>query len=301
MPFVPVAAPVPLPVAGPFAALTIDAQRRRVFAAGARALAVIDADTGKLLATIRLDGALSLAVEPLGGHVFAGTRDGRIAEVDPDRKTLVRSVAAGGPVSLLLYDATTGRLSAGAGGPRFATIDARTFAPVGDVPLPDVPSGAAADPVTGDVYVTFAGRDEVAVVTPSSGSVRTAFPLGPGAAGAGVRFDDALGEIAVARVGGAIGVYDRAGTPLGEVAVPGGTAACDLDTGDHLLACTGSGGLTFVRLSPGGAPRVAGNVPEPGPARAVLDAQTHDAVVVTAGADGRAAVVTRIETAPSAP
>lgn len=300
MPFVPAAAPVPLPVTGPFAALTIDAPRRRVFAAGARALAVIDADTGKLLATIRLDGVLSLAVEPLGGHVFAGTRDGRIAEVDPDRKTLVRTVVAGGPVSLLLYDAVTGRISAADGGARFATVDARSFLPVGETALPAVPTGAAADPVTGDVYVTLAGRDEAAVVGPHEGDVRTTFPLSDGP-GTGVRFDAALGEIAVAGTGGTVGIYDRAGTPLGSVAVTGGTAACDLDAGDHLLACTGSGGLTFVRLVAGSAPVVAGTIPEAGPVRVVLDPQTHDAVVVTAGADGRGAAVTRIETAPSIP
>jgi predicted RNA-binding protein len=114
-----------------------------------------------------------------------------------------------------------------------------------------------------------------------------------------VCFDAGLGEIAVADTGGAVSVYDRAGTPLGSVAVPGGTAACDLDAGDHLLACAGSGGLTFVRLEPGAAPRVAGSVPETGPVRAAFDVRTHDAVVVSAA--GGAAAVGRIETAPSTP
>jgi DNA-binding beta-propeller fold protein YncE len=300
MPFVPAAPPTPLAVAGPFTALTIDAPRRRVFVAGARSLAVVDADTGKLLATVRIGGALSLAVEPLGGHVFVGTRDGRITEVDPDRKSLVRSVAAGGPVDLLLYDAASGRLYAGDGGAELATFDARSFLAVGSVTLPGRPAGAAADPVTADIYVGLADRPAVAVVVPREGSVRATWPLTPGTDPAAVRFDDAFGEVVVVSTGGTVSVYDRAGTPIGNVDIPGGADGCDLDTGDHLLACTGSGGLTFVRLEPGAAPRVEGGIPETG-ARVVLDVQTHDAVVVTSGAGGRSAAVGRIETAPSAP
>ena len=112
MPFFPIGLPQPLAIRGPFAALTIDAQRRRIVAAGARSVAVLDADTGKLLATVRIGGTRSIAIEPLGGHIFVATRDGRISEVDPDRKTIVRSLDAGGVADVLSYDAATGRLYA---------------------------------------------------------------------------------------------------------------------------------------------------------------------------------------------
>ena len=74
MVFAPIAPPVPLAVRGPFAALTIDAQRRRVFAAGARSVAVLDADSGKLLATVRLGGARSIAIEHGGDLVLSCNR-----------------------------------------------------------------------------------------------------------------------------------------------------------------------------------------------------------------------------------
>ena len=148
MVFAPVAAPEPLPVRGPFAALTIDAQRRRVFAAGALSLAVLDADTGKLVATIKIGGTRSLAVEPLGGHVFAGTGDGHISEIDPDRKTIVRSLDAGGAVDVLSYDSATGRIYADGGGRgAISVFDARSFA--GDPPLaiPERASPPSSSPI----------------------------------------------------------------------------------------------------------------------------------------------------------
>jgi DNA-binding beta-propeller fold protein YncE len=300
MPFVPVGVPEPLRIAGPFAALTIDAVRRRVFAAGVRTLAIVDADTGKLVATIRLGGVLSLAVEPLGGHVFAGTGDGRISEVDPDRKVVVRSLAGNGPVDLLLYDSATGRLYAGGAGASLLTIDARTFVPVGSLALPGAaPAGAAADPITSELYVGFAGLAEIAIVDPHRGAVRTTFPTAGGQTAA-VRFDDAFGEIVVAATGGDVAVYDRAGTPEGSVAIPGGIVACDLDTGDHLLACTGSGGLTFVQLQRDAAPRIAGHVDETGTARVVLDEQTHEALAVAANTGASGSAVRKFEPAPAA-
>jgi DNA-binding beta-propeller fold protein YncE len=107
---------------------------------------MLDADTGKLLATVRIDGVRSFAVEPLGGHLFAGTSDGRISEIDPDRKTVVRSLDAGAAVDVLLYDSNSGRIYAdGSGRQLLATFDARAFAAAAPVPLPGrVPADLAA-------------------------------------------------------------------------------------------------------------------------------------------------------------
>ncbi len=42
MPIYPVDVPTPVAIRGPFAAMTVDAARRRVFAAGARSVTVLD-------------------------------------------------------------------------------------------------------------------------------------------------------------------------------------------------------------------------------------------------------------------
>jgi DNA-binding beta-propeller fold protein YncE len=298
--FAPVAPPEPLAIRGPFAALTIDAQRRRVIAAGALSIAVIDADTGKLLATVRLGGARSLAVEPLGGHIFAGTRDGRISEIDPDRKSVVRSLDAGGEVDALAYDAVTGRLYADGGGrTAIAVFDARSFTSGTALALPSsIPAQFAPDPVTREMYVAFADHPAVAIVDAARGTVRATFPT-PGLPGNSIlRFDDALGQIVVTGRDGNLEIYDRAGTPRAHIAVPDGIAACDLDTRNHVLACTGSNGLTFVQLVREAEPAIIGTSPLPSPALVALDGKTNDAVVVRSRPDGSAAAVERWSTRP---
>lgn len=303
MPFFPIGLPQPLALRGPFAALTIDAERRRIIAAGARSLAVIDADTGKLLATVRIGGALSIAIEPLGGHVFVATRDGRISEIDPDRKTIVRSLDAGGVADVLTYDAATGRLYAdGANRAALATFDMRSFTAMAPVALPGrVPASLAPDPVTHELYVEFADRPEIAIVDPVRGNVRAGFPT-PGLLGNRiVRFDDALGQIIVIGGNGVLDVYDRAGTRLARLAVPEGAIACDLDTGDHVLACSDSTGVTFVQLRRDAAPNVIGSETLAGRALVALDAKTHAAVVLWSNPDGGAAAMERFSTSPPMP
>ncbi|HEV8021992.1 MAG TPA: hypothetical protein VGP41_12045 [Candidatus Lustribacter sp.] len=301
--FAPLAAAEPVAVRGPFAALTIDAARRRIFAAGATSVAVLDADSGKLLATIRLGAARSMALEPLGGHVFVGTAGGRVSEIDPDRKSIVRSLDAGGPVERLYYDSTSGRLYAdGAGQVALAVFDAPAFTPKPPLALPGrVPAAFIPDPITGEFYVAVTGRPEIAVVDPRSGAVRTAFPV-PGLSGKLVlRFDAAFGQLVVADAGGNLDVYDRAGTRLARVAVPDGIDACEIDMGNHILACTGAAGLTFVQLVRDAAPQIIGTTASSGPELAALDAKTNDAVVVRSQIDGSGAVFERWSAAPPAP
>ena len=289
MPFVPAAPPQPLAVAGPFAALTVDAPRRRAFTAGPNVVAMLDAATGKRLATIRIGDVRSLAVEPLGGHVFAAAGDGRISELDPDRGTVVRSLAVGAPVRALLDDSASGRLYAAVPG-ALAVIDTVTLAAL--VPLPlagGIPDALAADPVTGELYVAFTDRPGIAVVDPRRGVVRTTIATA-GSGNAAVVFDAALGELVAVGNAGRAAVYDRAGTPLGNLDMAASPAACDLDAGTEALVCADSGGLTFARLERGGPPAAGGRVPLAAPPQAAFDARTHAAIAVWAAGGGAAAV-----------
>jgi len=295
MMFAPVAAPEPLALSGPVAALTIDAPRRRIFAAGDRSVAVLDADTGKLLATVRLGGARSIALEPLGGHVFVGTRDGKISEIDPDRKSIVRALDAGGAVDALLYDAVTGRLYADGGGETaISVIETRSFVQLAPVALPGrVPAQLAPDPITHEFYVALADRPEIAILDPQRATVRASFPT-PGLLGNRMlRFDEAFGQIVVVGSNGVLDVYDRAGTRRARITVPPGIAECDLDTGNHVLACAGPAGLTFAQLVREAAPQVLGTTALPQPALVALDAKTNDAVVVQSGTGGGGVVLAR--------
>jgi hypothetical protein len=303
MPFFPIGLPQPLAIRGPITALTIDTQRRRIVAAGARSVAVLDAGTGKLLATVRIGGARSLAIEPLGGHIFVGTQDGRISEVDPDRKSIVRSLDAGGVADVLSYDATTGRLYAdGDNRAALATFDVRAFTAAAPVALPGrVPASFVPDPITHELYVEFADRPEIAIVDPVHGNVRATFPTPDLLGNRIVRFDDALGQIVVVGTNGVLDVYDRAGTRQARIAVPAGVSGCDLDTGDHVLACIAPGDLTFVQLQRAAAPHIIGTEATPGTAVVALDAKTHDAVVLRSNLDGSGTLMERYSTSPPTP
>jgi hypothetical protein len=278
---------VALPITGPIAAVTVDAPRRRVFALGARSVAVIDADTGRLMATIHIPGTRCIALEPLGGHIFAATADGHISEIDPDRRSIVRTVDAGGPVDVLVYDAVLGRLFADGGARQsVAVFDTRSFVQVAGFPFaPQTPGSMRSDPITGDVLIATTAP-EVAIVAPLDGGVRARFPT-PGLTGRTVvTLDDALGFIGVTGTSGLFDVYDRAGLRRSETAVPAELRACDLDTASHALACTGPAGLTFVQIARTGAARVVGTVERTGSVFAAFDAKTNDLVAVGSNPDG---------------
>lgn len=287
MPFIPVAPPAPLPLTGPVTAVVVDAQRRRVFASGARSVAMIDADTGKLLATIRIGGTRSIAIEPLGGHVFAGASDGRITELDFERKTIVQSTTAGGPVDVLVYNAVLGRLYADGGGRQAVSVfDARSMTSVATFPFPQrTPGSMTSDPIAGDLLIANSAP-EVAIVAPLGGNQRARFPT-PGLPGNSiVELDAVLGQIVVTGNNGTLDVYDRAGTQRARISVPPGMNACDLDTNTHVLACTGPAGLSFVQLRANADPIVAGTAAITGPVFAAFDTKTNAVVAVRSNPDG---------------
>ena len=114
MAIVPAAPPQPVPVYSAFDYVTVDATRRRVYAAhgGSRALLIVDADAGTVLANVRVGVSHGVAVDPLSGHVYVGTSEGNVVDVDPETKTIVRTVAVGGKVDAIAYDAELGRIYA---------------------------------------------------------------------------------------------------------------------------------------------------------------------------------------------
>jgi DNA-binding beta-propeller fold protein YncE len=303
LPFVPAAAPHALPIVAPFAAIAIDPTRHRVFAAGVKSVAVLDALTGRVTATIRIGNVRSMAVEPLGGHVFAGTPDGRISELDPDRKSVVRSIDADGASGVLFYDSIAGTLYAdGTASGALTEFDAAAFTRRAAVALPGVAQAQLApDPITRELYVALTNAPEIAIFNLASNAVRTTFPV-PGLLGPrSVRFDDALGQIAVAGSNGLLDIYDRTGTRRARISVPAGIGSCELDTGVHVLACAAPAGITFVRLVYDAPPQLLGTAPFAGPASVTIDTSTHDVLAVRSDVDGTNAEFQRFSTSAPRP
>jgi DNA-binding beta-propeller fold protein YncE len=125
------------PAEGP-TGLAIDREHHRLFSAcGNRLLAILDADTGKLLDTVAIgpepDGA---AFDPKTGRVFTSNRDGTmtvLGERSPGNYTALQTVKTATGARTLALDERTGRLFLPAG--RLGPVPAPTPA----VPEPRAP------------------------------------------------------------------------------------------------------------------------------------------------------------------
>ena len=115
MPLVPMMPPQPVPIFSGFDYVTVDVQRRRVYAAhtGSRALLIVDADGGKVLGQVRLGPLHGVALDPQSGHVYTGDGESRsVCEVDPLAMKVVRSVALAGEPDAIAYDPANARIYA---------------------------------------------------------------------------------------------------------------------------------------------------------------------------------------------
>jgi hypothetical protein len=62
---------------------------------------------------------------------------------------------------------------------------------------------------------------------------------------------------------------------------------CDLDRGQHILACAGGGGVTRLQLHPGAAPTVIDTTTiDPGVHTTAVDPSTHGIFAVWSRRDG---------------
>lgn len=95
--------------------LAIDRAHHRLFAAcGNRLLAILDADSGKLISTVAIgpdpDGA---AFDPKSGHIFTSNRDGTmtvVGEVSPGNYAALQTVKTASGARTIALDERTGRL-----------------------------------------------------------------------------------------------------------------------------------------------------------------------------------------------
>src|SRR5512146_2274232 len=161
--------PQTLTSTGGFDYVTVDAQRRRVYAAhgGAKALLVVDADSGKVLGEVPVGPMAGVAVNPANGHVFTGDGGGNaVSEVDPQTLKEIHRLPVDGPVDAIQYDSATQRIYADEDdGTRLFVVDAKTFKLLATVKLPGhKPEYLQIDPKTHDIYQNIASDSEIAVV-----------------------------------------------------------------------------------------------------------------------------------------
>ncbi len=253
MPIVPVTQPHSVTPGGGFDYVTVDAARRRVYAAhgGGGGLLIADASNGSVLGIVKVGPMAGVAVDPATGHVFTGNgRSRSVSEVDPVSQTVLRTVAVDGPVDAIAYDSQLKRIYADEGdGTRIFVIDAATFRQIATVALPGhKPEYVQVDPETHDVYQNISSDDpavsQIAVIDPSSLRVARTIPTPFLQSNHPLQYDALHHMLLVAGENGTLAVFDRSGKLLHKVVYPGRVDQCSWEPSRGWLACAG-GGITL--------------------------------------------------------
>jgi len=292
MPIVPALPPHQIPIVSHFDYVTVDAERRRVYAAhsASNSLTVVNADSGVVLGQVETGSVHGVAVDEMTGDVFTGDgNSGTVSEVDPTKMTVVNSIDIGHPIDAIAYDPKTGRIFADEdSGTRVFVVDARSFKLVGAVTIPghDL-EYLAVDPDRPILYQNIPDHDEYVEIDTQSLAIVKVVKTPELTKNHPLQFDAEYREVVVGGKKGVLSVYNADGAKVGQTTMPSGVDQCDLDQGTHLLACAGTGKLWTVKIENGEAPRLISEVDTGHPIHTVaIDPKTNRIWTVWAGQDG---------------
>jgi DNA-binding beta-propeller fold protein YncE len=289
MPIVPVTQAQPVTPGGGFDYVTVDAQRRRVYAAhaGGGGLLIADADGGKVLGIVKVGPMAGVAVDPATGHVYTGNGSARsVSEVDPVAQTILRTVSVDGPVDAIAYDPALGRIYADEDdGTRIFVIDAKTFKQIATVTLPGhKPEYIQVDPQTHEIYQNISSSDpaisQIVVIDPASLKVVRSISTASIKSNHPLQYSAVDHALLVAGENHVLAVYDRSGTLLHRVTYPGRVDQCSWDQTRSWLACAG-GGITLYSYDGALDPTLLATLPiAPGAHTTAIDPSTGTIWVV---------------------
>jgi outer membrane protein assembly factor BamB len=263
MPIIPFVPPQPVATSARhgFDYVTVDAQRRRVYAAhsGNASLLIVNADTGKVLGQVHVGPMAGVAVNEATGHVYTGDGDDQaVSEVNPVTMKEVHRVGVNGHVDAIAYDPQLHRIYADQDdGIKIFVIDTRTFKQIATIALPGhKPEYLAIDPKTHDVYQNIATNSEIAVIDPKSMKVVRTIATPEITNNHPLQFNQANNTL-IAGGGGHLSVYTLGGKRLGTTSFPR-IDQCTIDQHRQILACAGGGGVWLYSLPRSGAPKQIG-------------------------------------------
>ena len=292
MPLVPAAPPHQVQIISHFDFMSLDAERRRVYAAhtGSKALLVVNADSGAVVGQVETGGVQGDAVNPENGHVYTGDGESEsVSDVDPSSMSVVRSVDLGAPIDAVAYDPKTGRIFADEdSGTQVFVVDAKSFKLVKSV----LTGGhdlefLAVDSNRPNVYQNVPDKNEFIVINTQTLKVTKVVPTPEATDGHPLQFDQALDEVIVGGHNGVVSVYTVDGKKVSQNKMPANVDQCDLDQGTQVMACAGRGKLWTIRLSKDAPPQVLSVLNVGHNAHTVaVDPKTHLIWTVWAGPNG---------------
>ncbi len=264
----PAAAPAPSPgyaVAARYAVggdggwdyLTVDPAARRIYVSRGTHVAVVDADSGKVVGDIPgTEGVHGIALAPELKTGF--TSNGRAGTVTvfelPSLAAKGTWKTTGENPDAILYEPVSKRLLTFNGRGRNATVfDAATGAVTGTIPIGGKPEFAVSDPA-GRVYVNVEDTAEILSIDPATASVKARWSLAPCQEPTGLAIDAKAGLL-FAGCGNKLAAVVRTsdGKLLGTPAIGEGCDGMAFDPGAGLaFAANGEGTVTVLKeTSPG--------------------------------------------------
>ncbi|MGH9644538.1 MAG: YncE family protein [Terriglobales bacterium] len=260
--------------------LTVDGQSRRVYMSRTTHVAVIDADSGKLIGDIAdTPGVHGIALAPdIGmGFISAGAED-KVSVFDLKSLKVLRKVPTRGKPDSILYHAATHWVFAQNGNGKSSTvIDARTGAVIATIPLGGKPEFAADDD-DGRVFVNIEDKNVIDVVDAASKSVTHTWPLDGCESPSGLAIDRKGHSLFVACANAKLAVVNSITGKVTQLLPIGDdcdAAAFDPVTG-YAFASNGDGSLTVVKKASSGRYEVLETVAtSPGSKTLGLDTINH--------------------------
>ncbi|MGH7727570.1 MAG: YncE family protein [Vulcanimicrobiaceae bacterium] len=288
----PLSPPAHVVVYSDFDYVTIDAKRRRVYAAhtGSRTLLIVDADSGKPLGQVEVGPMHGVAVDPATGTVFTGDGTERtVSKVNPTTQMVLAQTGVPGPVDAIAYDPAAQRIYADEdSGTEVYAIDARSMKLLARIRLLGHDEEfLAVDPRSHVVYQNVADLDEFVEIDPKTLRVFKIVHTPALKANHPLQVDAALNELLVGGENGVLAAYRPDGTLLGTTRYPADVDQCNLDAAHGLLACAGNGVIALLRVVPNAAPTTLATLDTHHAIHTLaIDPKTQNIFAVWAGPNG---------------
>jgi len=267
--------------------LTFDQASRHLYLSRATHVAVIDADSGKLVGDIPdTPGVHGIALAPEFGRGFVSNgREGTVTIFDLNSLKTVGKIAVGQNPDAILYDPASKRVFTFNGRSNDATaIDAAKGVVVGTIKLDGKPEFAVSDMV-GEIFVNIENTSQLVALDPNKLEVKSRWPLAPCEEPTGLAIDRKHRRLFSGCSNKLMAIVDADnGKVISTLPIGEGVDATAFDPETELaFASCGEGVLTVVHEDSADKFSVAETVPtERGARTMALDPIRHQIFLVTA-------------------
>lgn len=243
---------IPLGGEGGWDYLSVDTKARRLYVTHATKIVVIDLDQEAVVGEIAdTPGVHGFAVAPELGRGFSSNgRENKVSIVDLITLKTLGKVDTGENPDAILYEPGRKEVYAFNGRGQSATvIAAESGKVVATISLGGKPEFAAADPISGRVFVNVEDKNEIAVIDTKAHTVVARWPIAPGEEASGMTIDLAHHRLFIGCHNKVMLMLDsRDGKALGSVPIGQGVDANEFDPQTRFaFASCGDGTVTVAR------------------------------------------------------